>query len=113
MPAGSLGLASDSVKVLDPDTGSECPRAERDEQGRVVNLEAATGEIVETQPTSGFEGYYKNEAAARERFRGGAYWSGDLAYRDADGWFFFAGRSNEWLRVDGERSEDTRLNSSH
>jgi fatty-acyl-CoA synthase len=30
------------------------------------------------------------------------YWSGDLAYRDADGWFFFAGRSNEWLRVDGE-----------
>ena len=24
------------------------------------------------------------------------------AYRDADGWFFFAGRSNEWLRVDGE-----------
>ena len=34
--------------------------------------------------------------------RGGIYWSGDLAYRDADGWFFFAGRSNEWLRVDGE-----------
>ena len=34
--------------------------------------------------------------------RDGIYWSGDLAYRDADGWFFFAGRSNEWLRVDGE-----------
>jgi len=30
------------------------------------------------------------------------YWSGDLAYRDAEGWFFFAGRSNDWLRVDGE-----------
>jgi fatty-acyl-CoA synthase len=25
-----------------------------------------------------------------------------LAYRDAEGWFYFAGRSNEWLRVDGE-----------
>ena len=37
-----------------------------------------------------------------ERFRDGAYWSGDLAYRDAAGWLFFAGRSNEWLRVDGE-----------
>ena len=37
-----------------------------------------------------------------ERFRGGRYWSGDLAYRDAEGWFYFAGRSNEWLRVDGE-----------
>lgn len=102
MPAGALGLASETVKVLDPDTGEECPRAELDEHGRVVNLEAAVGEIVETRPTSGFEGYYRNEAAARERFRDGAYWSGDLAYRDADGWFFFAGRSNEWLRVDGE-----------
>ena len=36
------------------------------------------------------------------KVRDGIYWSGDLAYRDADGWFFFAGRSNEWLRVDGE-----------
>jgi len=34
--------------------------------------------------------------------RDGTYWSGDLAYRDTNGWFFFAGRSNEWLRVDGE-----------
>ena len=102
MPAGSLGLAADSVKVLHPETAKECPRVERDDQGRITNLEAATGEIVETEPTSGFEGYYRNEAAARERFRDGAYWSGDLAYRDADGWFFFAGRSNEWLRVDGE-----------
>lgn len=102
MPPGALGIANDTVKVLDPETGVECPRALVDEQGRVTNLEAATGELVETQPTSGFEGYYKNEAATKERFRDGAYWSGDLAYRDEDGWLFFAGRSNEWLRVDGE-----------
>ena len=30
------------------------------------------------------------------------YWSGDLAYRDADGWVYFAGRTADWLRVDGE-----------
>ena len=30
------------------------------------------------------------------------YWSGDLAYRDADGFVYFAGRSGDWLRVDGE-----------
>jgi fatty-acyl-CoA synthase len=30
------------------------------------------------------------------------FWSGDLAYRDADGWIYFAGRSGDWLRVDGE-----------
>ena len=89
MPRGALGIAADTVKVLDPETGEECPVGE-------------VGELVETEPTSGFEGYYRNEAATQERFRDGAYWSGDLAYRDADGWLFFAGRSNEWLRVDGE-----------
>jgi fatty-acyl-CoA synthase len=102
MPAGALGTAADTVKVLDPQTGAECPRATFDDQGRVTNLDEAVGEIVETQPSSGFEGYYANEAATQERFRDGAYWSGDLAYRDADGWLYFAGRSNEWLRVDGE-----------
>ena len=30
------------------------------------------------------------------------YWSGDLAYRDADGWIYLAGRTGDWLRVDGE-----------
>ena len=30
------------------------------------------------------------------------YWSGDLAYRDADGWIYFAGRTADWMRVDGE-----------
>ncbi len=27
MPAGALGTANDSVKVLDPETSQECPRA--------------------------------------------------------------------------------------
>ena len=48
-------------------------------------FEAAIGELVQTEPSAGFEGYYENEEATRERFHGGAYWSGDLAYRDADG----------------------------
>jgi fatty-acyl-CoA synthase len=30
------------------------------------------------------------------------FWSGDLAYQDVDGWIYFAGRSGDWLRVDGE-----------
>jgi fatty-acyl-CoA synthase len=102
MPAGALGRAADSVRVMNPDTGEECPPADVDANGRVTNMLEAVGEIVETEPSSGFEGYYKNEEATKARFRDGWYWSGDLAYRDGDGWFYFAGRSNEWLRVDGE-----------
>jgi fatty-acyl-CoA synthase len=102
MPDGALGSADPSVKVLDPDTGQERPPVALRPDGRPANLEEAIGEIVETRPASGFEGYYRNEEATRSRFRDGWYWSGDLAYRDADGWLYFAGRSNEWLRVDGE-----------
>jgi fatty-acyl-CoA synthase len=102
MPPLSLGQASDTVQVIDPETGLECEPAEFDASGRVLNWEAAVGEIVETAPSSSFEGYYKNEGATQARFRNGWYWSGDLAYRDCEGWFYFAGRSNEWLRVDGE-----------
>jgi fatty-acyl-CoA synthase len=102
MPPGSLGQAAGTVKVVNPDTGEECPPAVFDEHRRVVNQEQAVGEIVETAPPSGFEGYYNNEGATQQRFRDGWYWSGDLGYRDEDGWFYFAGRSNEWLRVDGE-----------
>jgi fatty-acyl-CoA synthase len=102
MPASALGTADDTVKVMNAETGAECPPVRFGPDGRPTNLDEAVGEIVETAPTNGFEGYYKNETATSERFRDGWYWSGDLAYRDADGWLYFAGRSNEWLRVDGE-----------
>ena len=102
MPPGALGTADANVRVYDAETGEECPRAEFDTAGRVTNTEAAVGEIVNTEPGDTFEGYYRNEEANVSKVRDGIYWSGDLAYRDADGWFFFAGRSNEWLRVDGE-----------
>src|SRR5258708_35002783 len=29
-------------------------------------------------------------------------WAGDPAYRDTDGWIYLAGRTADWLRVDGE-----------
>ena len=102
MPEGALGTADASVKVLDPQTRQECPAVRFGPDGRALNLHEAIGEIVDTAPTNGFEGYYRNEDATQARFREGAYWSGDLGYRDGAGWLYFAGRSNEWMRVDGE-----------
>lgn len=101
MPAGSLGMAAPSVMVLNPDTGTECPRARFDEGGRLLNAEEAIGEIVNTAQST-FEGYWNNPEAEAERLRGGAYWTGDLAYRDDAGFFYFAGRTADWIRVDGE-----------
>ena len=73
-----------------------------DDDGRLVNAESAIGEIVRRDAAGCFEGYYNNEAASVARSRNGWYWSGDLAYRDDDGMFYFAGRSADWIRVDGE-----------
>ena len=102
MPAGALGVAAaDTIGVRDPATGLECPRAIFDADGRLLNAEEATGEIVNAGGGT-FEGYWKNEEATQERMRDGAYWTGDLAYRDDAGFFYFAGRSADWVRVDGE-----------
>jgi fatty-acyl-CoA synthase len=101
-PDGALGMGVGGAAVLDPETGEECPRAEFDEHGRLLNPDAAIGELVNCEGTSSFEGYYKNDQANEQRTRGGIYWTGDLGYRDADGWFYFAGRNDDWLRVDGE-----------
>jgi fatty-acyl-CoA synthase len=101
-PPGSLGQPMPGVAVLDPETGAECPRATYDDDGRVTNLDECVGELVNTAGAGQFAGYYNDAEATAQRMRGGMYWSGDLAYRDAEGWVFYAGRTSDWLRVDGE-----------
>lgn len=102
-PPGALGVPAGGldVRILDEETGEECPRAVLDDSGRLQNPEAV-GQMVAIGLAHTFEGYYKNPGAMAERVRGDDFWSGDLGYRDADGWFYFAGRSSEWLRVDSE-----------
>jgi steroid-22-oyl-CoA synthetase len=104
MPPGAMGKPRSGmdVAVADPATGRECPRATFDEQGRLTNPDEAVGEIVGRNTADRFEGYYNNSDAEAQRIRGGWYWTGDLGYRDTEGFFYFAGRSADWLRVDGE-----------
>ncbi len=101
---GALGRArsADDVAVVDPATGEERAIAAFDANGRLINPAACIGELVGRQARSNFEGYYNNPEADAERTRNGWYWSGDLAYRDEEGVFYFAGRSGDWLRVDSE-----------
>jgi fatty-acyl-CoA synthase len=104
MPAGALGRPAEGadVVVLDPDTGDECPPAHFGPGGELLNAAEAVGEIVGRDGLGGFEGYHANPEADAERSRNGWYWTGDLGYRDAEGTFWFAGRTADWLRVDGE-----------
>jgi fatty-acyl-CoA synthase len=101
-PPGSIGKPYPGVSIYNPITLKECAIAQFDEHGALANFDEAVGELVNTQGAGPFAGYYNNPIATAERMRHGMYWSGDLAYRDADGWIYLAGRTADWMRVDGE-----------
>ena len=102
-PAYALGPVPDGVKVVDDD-GREMPRAKFDDTGALANAEECVGHLVQTHPLSNetFAGYYNNDTATADYTRHGWLWTGDLAYIDDDGYIYFAGRTQEWIRVDGE-----------
>ena len=100
-PPGSIGRLRQGIMVVD-EAGREAPRAIFDGEGRLVNADRCVGEIVNTYGVGPFEGYYRNDEAMDRTTRNGWYWSGDLAYVDEGGWVYFAGRTSDWLRVDGE-----------
>jgi fatty-acyl-CoA synthase len=100
-PPGALGMPPEGVIVVDAD-GNELPRAAFDEGGHLTNAIDCVGEIVNTNGSGPFEGYYGNTEATSSTTRNGWYWSGDLGYRDVDGFLYFAGRNADWIRVDGE-----------
>jgi fatty-acyl-CoA synthase len=100
-PSGSIGRLRQGIMVVGED-GKEAPRAAFDADGRLVNAADCVGELVNTLGVGPFEGYYRNDAAMQQTTRNGWYWSGDLGYVDDEGWVYFAGRTADWLRVDGE-----------
>ncbi|MFH8288719.1 AMP-binding protein [Streptomyces sp. NPDC018059] len=102
-PPGAIGRAApgDDLAVVDSVTLRECEAARFADDGRLRNGRAAIGELVNRGPNP-FEGYWRNDEAQAERVRGGWYWTGDLFYRDERGYLYFAGRTDDRLRVDSE-----------
>jgi fatty-acyl-CoA synthase len=101
-PPGSIGKGYPGVAIYHPETMTECAPAAFDDAGALSNFDDAVGELVNTDGAGPFAGYYNDPAATAERVRHGMYWSGDLAYRDTEGWIYLAGRTADWMRVDGE-----------
>ncbi|MFN3005291.1 long-chain-fatty-acid--CoA ligase FadD17 [Mycolicibacterium wolinskyi] len=88
-PEGSLGPLTDEVAIVDVETGEPC-------------APGVVGELVNPTGRGWFRGYYNDPDAEAQRMAGGVYHTGDLAYRDEDGYVYFAGRLGDWMRVDGE-----------
>ena len=77
-----------------------------DERGRVVP-DGTVGEICvnikDGKPVGMFNGYYKNEKLTNSVFRDGYYHTGDVAYRDSDGYYWFVGRNDDLIKTTGYR----------
>jgi acetyl-CoA synthetase/medium-chain acyl-CoA synthetase len=59
--------------------------------------------VTPTRPTGLFKEYWKNPEENAARFVGDYYLTGDVAKRDADGFFWFVGRSDDVIKSSGYR----------
>ena len=69
--------------------------------------DGVNGEIVirtEPKPTCGvFLGYYKDEEKTKAVWHDGMYHTGDVAWRDEDGYFWYVGRADDVIKSSGYR----------
>jgi acetyl-CoA synthetase len=96
--AGSMGrpYPGHRIAVID-DAGNECPPGVPGEVA--VNRHDVHGE---PDPIF-FLGYWRNEEATRRKFTGDWCRTGDLATRDADGYFWYQGRADDVFKAAGYR----------
>jgi crotonobetaine/carnitine-CoA ligase len=88
---GSMGKAGTAfeMKVVDEQDNALPPG----QTGELIYRPLGGGKLTE---------YYKNPQATLEKTRGGWMRSGDLAYQDEDGYFFFVDRKSDFMRRRGE-----------
>jgi acetyl-CoA synthetase len=92
---GSMGKPSPSydIDLLD-DQGNSC---EVGVEGQIV-VRTDKG-----KPYGMFGGYYREEARTTGAWHDGVYYTGDMAWRDEDGYYWFVGRADDLIKSSGYR----------
>lgn len=101
---GSMGKPSPcyDIDVVD-DNGRSC---EAGEEGQIV-IRLAQG-----KPVGMFNGYFGDDQLMKKVLRGGLYYTGDVAYRDEDGYFWFVGRADDVFKSSGYRISPFEVESA-
>jgi acetyl-CoA synthetase len=99
---GSMGLPMPGVEATVLAQGENGRAAVRDGRVDEVNEPGVTGELA-LRPgwPSMFRGYVHDESRYAKCFAGGWYLTGDLARRDADGYYWFVGRADDVIKSAG------------
>jgi acetyl-CoA synthetase len=92
---GSMGLPVPQydIDLVDYDGRS----VEAGEQGQIVIR------IKDKMPVGLFKGYYKDEQRTRDAIKDGLYYTGDIAWKDEDGYYWFVGRADDVIKSSGYR----------
>ena len=92
---GSMGIpnAQYDIDLLRAD-GTSC---EDGEKGEIVIR------VGDKKPIGLFKGYYRDEEKTREAWHDGVYHTGDMAWRDEDGYYWFEGRIDDVIKSSGYR----------
>ena len=92
---GSMGMPNPQydIDLVRPD-GSPC---EDGEKGEIV-IHTEKG-----KPIGLFKGYYRDEEKNRQVWHDGVYHTGDMAWRDEDGYYWFEGRIDDVIKSSGYR----------
>lgn len=99
---GSMGLPMPGVEAGLLVRGDDGRAAVQDGRVDVVTEPGVTGELA-LRPgwPSMFRGYLHDDARYARCFAGGWYLTGDLARRDADGYYWFVGRADDVIKSAG------------
>jgi long-chain acyl-CoA synthetase len=97
VPPARLEAKIDSIGVPIPGVTMSVMSAD----GRTLAA-GETGELV-AQGDNIMLGYYRDEEATRKVLDGHGYHTGDLGYRDEDGFYYVTGRKDDQLKVGGHR----------